>query len=101
MQLNELGNLLEERFDYPVDTATVRDRIGDETIDSEERDGGRTIGSILDAHDDEEFASINELHQTMLGELPDEYIGRKYYDDRGSNPGGVREGHAEDEAESL
>ena len=101
MQLNELGDRLQDAFDYPVDSETVREEMGQETIDSEDAAGGRTIASILDNHPDEEFASANELHQTLIGELPDEYIGRKFYDDRGSNPGQNREGHKEDEAESL
>mgnify|MGYP000168040443 CR=1 FL=1 len=101
MQLNELGDFLQNQFDYPVESTTVRDRIGQETIDSEEETDGRTINSILDNHADEEFASVNELHQTLIGELPDEYIGRKFYDDRGSNPGQAREGEKMDEAESL
>ena len=101
MHLNDLGDYLESQFEYPVLAASVRDQIGDETIDSEEQSGGRTFASILDSHADEEFASVNELHQTILGELPDEYIGRKFYDDRGSNPEMPRDRANTDEAESL
>ena len=101
MQLNELGDYIEGQFDFPVDVATVRDRIGDERIDSEDEDGGLTIASILENQMDIEFTSPLELHQTILGELPEEYIGRKYYDDRGSNPLELRDGPGGTGDESL
>ncbi|KAB1190478.1 hypothetical protein GJR96_16010 [Haloferax sp. MBLA0076] len=30
--------------------------------------------------------SADELFTTIIGNVSDEYIGRKYYDDRGTNP---------------
>ena len=45
MHLNDLGDYLESQFEYPVLAASVRDQIGDETIDSEEQSGGRTFAS--------------------------------------------------------
>lgn len=101
MQLNELGAFLEDRFSYPIDESTVREHIGSAIIDSEDDDGGLTIEAILENHRDDEFASATELHQTILGELPDEYIGRKFYDDRGSNPETVRDGPIAEQDESL
>lgn len=101
MQLNELGAFLDGRFSYPVDEATVREHIGSQTIDSADTGEGLSIEAILENHRGDEFASDTELLQTILGELPDEYVGRKFYDDRGSNPEQVRDGPRAQQDESL
>ena len=41
---------------------------------------------------EEEFRSADELYDALLTFVGDAYIGRKYYDDRGAQPGEEGEG---------
>lgn len=45
-----------------------------------------TLATILEKGGDETYQSEDDLLSAIRGNLSDEYIGRKYYDDRGSNP---------------
>ena len=47
--------------------------------------GPGTFGS-LGSHS---FDSADALYKTIYGNVSDEFIGRKYYDDRGGNPAEV------------
>lgn len=87
----ELRSYLGDELSYPVTLDTVRDRLGEVTVVAPDADGSETLSTILDAVDDDRYETADELFETVVSRLPDAYIGRKYYDDRGSTlaePGG-------------
>ena len=86
MRLRETRDVFADRLTFPVDRQQVIDNVGDVALDPP--DGDRTtVAAVLDLSDDEEFASPDELHRTVVGYVDDAFIGRKYYDDRGDQTG--------------
>ncbi|AFK20110.1 hypothetical protein E6P09_14670 [Haloferax mediterranei ATCC 33500] len=86
MEIRELPALLESELTYPVDTGHVVDQIGNVELDTPATDTSETIGVILAPLGATTFDSPNELYNTILGNVSDDFIGRKFYDDRGANP---------------
>jgi hypothetical protein len=86
MKLDELPAFLDTELTYAVDHATVLERIGDVEVGAPGDRENETIASIIGATGQTEYASARELFETIVGNLSDEYIGRKFYDDRGGNP---------------
>lgn len=87
MDRAELARYLERECQYPIDRATVIEAFGDVTLESPD-DPADDIASILERlAGDERYHSADELYLTLIGTVSDRYIGRKFYDDRGSNPG--------------
>jgi hypothetical protein len=86
MQPNDAYDRFESEFDYPIDRERIIETAGDTEIRAPT---GRStsIGDILERADTRTFESPRELHETLLTHLGDQYIGRKFYDDRGTNVG--------------
>jgi hypothetical protein len=84
----ELKEALENVCDceYPATADEIRERCKD--VEVELRDGTETtLGEILETVDEppENFSSSDELYNFLMSLAPEGSIGRKYYDDRGSN----------------
>jgi len=86
LERNDLRTYLDEELAYPVTLEAVRDRVGETTIVAPDSDASETIDTVLENVDEGDFETVDELFETVVSRLPDAYIGRKYYDDRGSNP---------------
>lgn len=86
MNISELAIALDRELEYPIDRSTVIEQIGDVSIDGPVQPSD-DIASILARLDEETYRSADQLFLTILGTVSDRYIGRKYYDDRGTNPG--------------
>lgn len=72
--------------EYPANIEEIENRCED--VEVELRGGSKAdLGDILGTIEDppEEFQSSNELYNYIVSLAPEESIGRKYYDDRGSN----------------
>ncbi len=87
MRLAKMRDRFIAEFDFPVDRATVTDRIGDVELDAPAGEPD-SVADVLGRSDQETFRSADELYDTILTYVGDQYIGRKYYDDRGTNVGG-------------
>lgn len=94
MNIRDLSDFLEGELTYPIDQASVIDQIGTIEIDAPNIDDTELISEIIDRVGEETYDSPAELFETIIGNLNDDYIGRKFYDDRGGNP-------LETEAESV
>lgn len=91
MNLRDLPDLLDSRIDYPAETARVLDRVGETRVDAPDLADSKTVEDLLEHRRGETFDSHDELFEAILSSLPDEYIGRKFYDDRGRNPEAARQ----------
>ena len=86
MRPNDAYKTFDEAYSYPIDRETIIETMGETQIESP-NGPGETIAETLERSGREEFRSAQELTNAFLGTLSDEYIGRKYYDDRGDNQG--------------
>lgn len=86
MLLSELTAHLETEFSYPVTLRTVIERSGDLHIEAPNAVETQAVDSILEPLGVDTVHSAEELFAMVYGNLNDDYIGRKYYDDRGVNP---------------
>jgi len=86
MRPNDAYETFDEAYSYPIDRETIIETMGETRIESP-NGPGETIAETLERSGRDEFRSAQELTNAFLGTLSDEYIGRKYYDDRGDNQG--------------
>lgn len=84
MRLSETRNLFVSSFDFPVERATVIEQVGEVEIDAPTGDAD-DIESVLTRTDQETFDTAEELHDVITTFVGEQYIGRKFYDDRGAN----------------
>jgi hypothetical protein len=83
MRLSETRDVFVDRLTFPADRETVLDAVGSVELDAPWGDP-ESVADVLERADDESFGSADELFDTLLTYVGDQYIGRKYYDDRGS-----------------
>lgn len=102
MKLNELPDLLERQIDYPAGPTDVRRRIGGASIDAPDATDSMTLDELLAHVEADVYGSPNELFEAIVGSLPEAYVGRKFYDDRGWNPvGPLVAGRQDDDEQSF
>lgn len=96
MRIGNLPDFLEEELAYPIDRASVVDQIGAVEVDAPDREDTETIAAILGSLGPETYDSADELYRTIVGNVGEEHIGRKFYDDRGQNSVDSSEGPSEE-----
>lgn len=85
MRLPEVRDLFARELTFPVSTDRVIDVVGDRELEAP--DGtSETIESVLERCSESEFDSADLLYDTLISLVSDSFIGRKFYDDRGSQP---------------
>lgn len=96
MQVEEVSRLIEEELTYPIDRKAVIEQIGAVEVAAPDQEDTETIATILDSLGPETYDSADELYKTIIGNVSDEHIGRKYYDDRGQQSTDTSEGPREE-----
>lgn len=86
IRLPEARDLFSRGLTFPVTKGEVKSEYGDVTLASP-MGSSETIGEALSHSETQEFSSVDELYDTLLTFVGEEYIGRKEYDDRGSTIG--------------
>lgn len=84
MRLSDARDRFVSEFTFPVERQTVLDVLGNVEIDGPTNDP-ETVGEVLERTDTDAFHSADELYDTIIGSIGSEYVGRRFYDDRGSN----------------
>mgnify|MGYP000197526803 CR=1 FL=1 len=72
------------KFSYPIDTDEIIEAAGDTDIQAPTGTPD-TIANVLGRTDARTFESPRELHESILANLGEQYVGRKNYDDRGTS----------------
>jgi len=85
MRPTEAYTTFEQRYSYPVDRDTVIETMGETTVESPSGED-TTVAETFEHADTDQFESAQALGDAFLSWLPERFIGRKYYDDRGDNP---------------
>lgn len=84
MRLSEARDRFISEFTFPVEHSTVVETLGDVEVDGP-TNNPETVGEVLERVEEESFHSADDLYDTIVGSVGSEYIGRRFYDDRGSN----------------
>ena len=84
MRPSETHELVEREIVFPVVQETLIDEIGNATIESPSGSPA-SIGEVLERADESSYRTPGEVYETILNHLGEEYVGRKFYDDRGLN----------------
>ena len=84
MRLPETRDLFAKTLEFPASRPAVIDAVGETELEAPGGDN-ETIAQVLDRSGIDEFSSADELYDTLLTFVSDAFIGRKYYDDRGTS----------------
>ncbi len=82
MKYSDTEQIVDQTFEFPVTHTAVIEQIGALEITSPSGDSV-TIQDILDPVEQESYETSDALYTTIIGNLDEAFIGRKYYDDRG------------------
>lgn len=85
MRLPETRDRFRQQLSFPTDYETVLDQFGDEELEAPTGDTER-IGDVLERTETGRYGSADELYDDLVGSVGDPFVGRKFYDDRGSIP---------------
>ena len=85
MRLPETRDLFARELTFPTSSQTVIEAIGDEELQAPTGQS-ETIEEVLDRTSNEQYRSADELYDALMTFVSDEFIGRKFYDDRGTTP---------------
>ena len=96
MRIGDVSGYVEEELSYPVDRDSVVDQIGAVEVEAPDQEDTETIATIIGSLGQETYDSPDELYRTIVGNLGEEHIGRKYYDDRGQQNADAAEGPQEE-----
>lgn len=94
MEYSNMKAVVDDSLAFPAAHSAVMDQVGTVEIRSPSGDSS-TVREILDPVAVDSYASADELYTTIVGNLGDEFIGRKYYDDRGGSIDGTAEGNSD------
>ncbi|MFB6219615.1 MAG: hypothetical protein ABEH77_10670 [Halobacteriaceae archaeon] len=86
MRPNDTYDHFEAEFSYPIDREDVIEAVG-ETALTPPRGAPESIGEVLGRAEATTFHCPRELFETLTAHLGEQYVGRKFYDDRGPNVG--------------
>ena len=84
MRLSETRDRFASELTFPVEHETVLDSLGDVELDAPYGES-ESVSDVLERAGETEYRSADELYDTLVTFVGDAYIGRKFYDDRGSN----------------
>lgn len=82
MEYSDTEQIVDQLLEFPMTHTAVVEQIG--TIEITSPTGNSvTIQDVLDPVEEERYLSSDALYTTIIGNLDETFIGRKYYDDRG------------------
>jgi hypothetical protein len=86
IRLPEARDLFSRTLSFPATDDEVLAELGDVTIEAQ-FGTDETIGDAIERSGADEFDTADELFDTLLACVGEEYVGRKQYDDRGATVG--------------
>ncbi|KDS90459.1 hypothetical protein FK85_14205 [Halorubrum saccharovorum] len=83
MEYTDTKQIADQSLDFPATHTAVVEQIGAVEVTSPSG-GSVTVQEILDSVGEESYPTSDALYAAIVGNLDETFIGRKYYDDRGS-----------------
>ncbi|WP_276274168.1 hypothetical protein [Haloarcula litorea] len=81
LQPAEARELFAQECSFPMDREAIIEAVGNVAIESPNGEAS-DFETVLTRGDETAYASVTELHSTVMANLEDDHIGRKHYDDR-------------------
>ncbi|QAU11687.1 hypothetical protein EKH57_02310 [Halorubrum sp. BOL3-1] len=85
MRLPETRDLFARELDFPASRTTVLERVGNTELAPPDGEA-TTIRKIVERSEVTEFDSADDLYDTLMSLVGPQFVGRRYYDDRGTMP---------------
>lgn len=85
MRLPETRDLFARKLDFPVSRDTVVETVGSTELSPPDGES-TTIQTVIERSEMDEFDSADDLYDTLMMLVGARFVGRRYYDDRGSMP---------------
>ena len=82
MEVSESRELIEETCTFPIDSESLIEQLGDVELRAPSGDT-TSIAAVMAGLEEDTYHSVDEVFSAIKGNVDDEFIGRKYYDDRG------------------
>jgi hypothetical protein len=90
MRYSETLQLFDQACDFPADHTTVVQQLGDVELVAQNGDSVQ-VSEVLNRTGETKYESSEGLYNSLVGNLDDNFIGRKYYDDRAGSTAGTDE----------
>ena len=85
IELSEMSEVFEEELTFPAASEEIIDECGDATLQASGGDDA-TVADLIERGESDEFESTEELVNTLMTFVDDDYVGRTGYSDRSNNP---------------
>lgn len=90
MRYSETLQLFDQACDFPAEHDRVVQQLGDVELVAQNGDTVK-VGEVLALTNESRYESSEGLYTSLVGNLDDNFIGRKYYDDRAGSTSGINE----------
>jgi hypothetical protein len=84
MEIQHLREHFDDVIEFPTDLETVLAETGETEIDAPNSNASMSVADVLDHMDEGSYETAGELREIVLANVPEEYVGRDNYSDRGS-----------------
>jgi hypothetical protein len=91
MRISETRDFFARTVEFPCDADEVAEAVGDAAIETPYGEHEERIAEVLERCGVEEFRSLDEICDTIIGNVGQSHVGRTGYDDRGANVGAADE----------
>jgi hypothetical protein len=88
MEIQNLREHFDDTIEFPADLETVLAEAGEMEIDAPNSNASMSVADVLGHMDEGSYETAGELREIILANVPEEYVGRENYSDRG--PAGNR-----------
>lgn len=95
MRYSDTMQLFDQAFEFPADRERVVEQMGGIEL-TKPAGETTTVGEVLRRTDEQSYESPDSLYTSLVGNLEDGFIGRKYYDDRAGSESGFEAVRGED-----
>lgn len=94
MRYSDTMQLFEQTFEFPVEREAVVEQLGGIEL-TKPAGETTTVGEVLQRTGEQSYESPDGLYASLVGNLEDGFIGRKYYDDRAGSESGLEDSRGE------
>ncbi|MDZ7688811.1 MAG: hypothetical protein U5J64_08855 [Halobacteriales archaeon] len=84
MRLSEIKEYIDSEVETPVEHDTAVEKLNGGEIDCPSGDG-KCMTEALERDETRTYETSTEIYESVMCYLGDEYVGRKFYDDRSPN----------------
>ena len=85
MRLPETRDLFARELEFPASRDAVIETVGSTELSPPDGEN-TTIRTVIERSDAGEFGSADDLYDTLMSLVGAQFVGRRYYDDRGGMP---------------